>query len=99
MSYNMTWTGNATNILVLVQNVNTNLDGLPAVFLLVLTFIISLSANKSRDFIESWNISSFITLTIAALLWFASLITWEYTLVPLSLLIIGLGIYFVRGGN
>lgn len=88
---------NATNYLHLVQGVNAGSAGIFGVLILITTFLfflLSLKRGGATTELDNWVISSFLTILIAALLFFIGLLAWYWVMAPFSLLIVTLIIKF-----
>jgi len=78
--------------------INSSLDGLPAIFSLILVwlFVFFLARARGADAIDSFILTNFVTGIISGLLMFLGLFAWYVGLVPFLLLIIGL---VIKGYN
>jgi hypothetical protein len=93
-SFNGTTT---TNVFEATAVVNTASGGLLGLFILLLVFFAVLFGTRGGlGDMDAWIIASFITGIVGFLLFLASLLTWYFAILPISVLIITLLIKFLK---
>lgn len=93
---NMTFADTSNSMVDLVIGINSELNGYFGAFIMLMTFLILLIANKS-DISIGFVVSSAVTSLIATLLWAIGVISFGFIFFPLALLF-GAIIYYKIGG-
>lgn len=93
MAYNMTWMNSTTSIGGIVINVNTMMNELFFVFLLiVITF--ALLRYVKDDGVDGGIVVMFAVSIIASLAWIAGFVGWYIVMIPIIMFLMLLGIKF-----
>ena len=95
----MSFMNSTTNWYDTAIAINTASGGLFGIMLLVFSYIGFLAMFKDRGFdtVASFIATSFINSVIAALLMFATILTWHIALIPIVLLAISIVIFYFQG--
>ena len=94
MAYNLTWMDSANTLYDVATNTNTLTNGgVGIVLLLAVFFTVWMLVNPS-DRVSAFIGASTATSLVASLLWFVGLIPYSYVIVPIVLVLVGVGIKF-----
>ncbi len=98
---NLTTAGNETTILTFIEGVNTTLNGVPALLMLIALYIVMIMAlvGKGFDFFKVFASTSFVMMIFAIILYPMNLISGFTLIIFCTLSPISISILWVWGGK
>lgn len=92
-NYDLTWMNSSTNLLEVVQDVNTASGNLYGTLILLAVWIGAYLVFKKEDGLQDFIVSSFIASVVAVMLVLIGLLTWQFTIMPIFATFISFLIY------